>query len=205
MKPKSNGKPSSAKSGAGDPGAGVPFSRPVSVDPLPDEGFEVEIEADAEERKALAALVGLVDIGKLGAVFRVTRRPQGRVNVKGQVSATITQTCVVSLDPFESAVSEEVDVDFTRLEDIEKAASERAKRERAMPRDQAKFEEEDEDPPDPIIDGKIDLGALAGEFLALALDPYPKKPGVSFDEIITETPEERESPFAILRKWDKTS
>ncbi len=168
MKPKSNGKPSSAKSGAGDPGAGVPFSRLVSVDPLPDEGFEVEIEADAEERK------GARGFGRAGR-YRKTR------------------------------VTEEVDVDFTRLEDIENAASERAKRERAMPRDQAKFEEEDEDPPDPIIDGKIDLGALAGEFLALVIDPYPKKPGVSFDEIITETPEERESPFAILRKWDKTS
>lgn len=205
MKPKLNGKPSGAKSGGGDPNAGVPFSRLVTVDPMPDEGIEVAIEADAAERAALTALNGLVDIGKLGAVFHVMRRPHGRVNVKGQVSATITQTCVVSLEPFESAVAEGVDVDFMRPEDIEKAENERAKRERAMPRDQARFEEDDEDPPDPIIDGKIDLGALAAEFLALALDPYPKKPGVRFEELLTERPEERESPFAILRKWDKTS
>ncbi len=38
-----------------------------------------------------------------------------------------------------------------------------------------------EDPPDPIIDGKIDLGALAAEFFALGLDPYPRKPGVAVD------------------------
>ena len=37
-----------------------------------------------------------------------------------------------------------------------------------------------EDAPDPIVDGKIDLGALAAEFLALGLDPYPRKPGVAF-------------------------
>ncbi|WP_020175522.1 YceD family protein [Methyloferula stellata] len=205
MKPKSSGKPSGAKSGGSDLNAGVPFSRLVTVDPMPDEGFEVAIEADAAERAALAALDGLVDIGKLDAVFHVMRRPQGRVNVRGEVRATITQTCVVSLDPFESAVAEQVDVDFMRPEEIEKAEKERAKREKAMPRDQAKFEEEDEDPPDPIVNGKIDLGVLATEFLALALDPYPKKPGVSFEEVLTEKPEERESPFAILRKWDKTS
>ena len=35
-----------------------------------------------------------------------------------------------------------------------------------------------EDAPDPIVDGKIDLGALAAEFMILGLDPYPRKPGV---------------------------
>ena len=39
----------------------------------------------------------------------------------------------------------------------------------------------DEDEPDPIIDGKIDLGALTAEFFALGLDPYPRKPGAVLD------------------------
>ena len=30
---------------------------------------------------------------------------------------------------------------------------------------------------EPLIDGKVDLGALATEFLILGLDPYPRKPG----------------------------
>ena len=38
----------------------------------------------------------------------------------------------------------------------------------------------DEDEPDPIIGGKIDLGALAAEFFALGLDPWPRKPGAAF-------------------------
>ena len=37
------------------------------------------------------------------------------------------------------------------------------------------------EPPDEIVNGKIDLGAVAAEFLALGLDPYPRKPGVDFD------------------------
>ena len=38
----------------------------------------------------------------------------------------------------------------------------------------------DYEPPDEIVNGQIDLGALTAEFLALGLDPYPRKPGVDF-------------------------
>ena len=33
-----------------------------------------------------------------------------------------------------------------------------------------------------ILNGVIDLGEMVAETLALDLDPYPRKPGVSFDE-----------------------
>ena len=201
MKSKSNGRSADAKPSGSDVNGRFPFSRMVAVDALPDNGLEVAIEADAAERAALAKLDGLVDIAKLDAAFEIKRRPQGRVNVRGRVTALITQTCVVSLEPFESMVAEDVDVDFMRVDDLEKA-----ERERLKARDQVKpGEEEEADPPDPITDGKIDLGALAAEFLALALDPYPRKPGVAFEEILPQATEDRESPFAILRKWDKTS
>jgi hypothetical protein len=53
--------------------------------------------------------------------------------------------------------------------------------------------------PDPIVDGKIDLGALAAEFFALGLDPYPRKPGVEFEPPVEEE-EDKESPFSALRR-----
>ena len=60
------------------------------------------------------------------------------------------------------------------------------------------------DPPDLIVNGLFDLGALAAEFLALALDPYPRKPGVSFVETAPEAEgPESVSPFAALRKIAK--
>ena len=55
----------------------------------------------------------------------------------------------------------------------------------------------DDDEPDPIVDGKIDLGALAAEFFALGLDPYPRKPGVAFEP--PAEPEPEATPFAVLR------
>jgi len=200
MNAKSNGRLPNAKSGGSGFKEDLLFTRPIAADEVPDAGRDYAIEANPEERAALAAFDGLAGIAKLEAVFHVTHRPHGGLNVKGQVTALITQTCVVSLDPFETAIAEDVDVDFMPAEALAKA-----EHEKAMSHDHVKPEDEDEDLPDPIIDGYIDLGGLAGEFLALALDPYPKKPGVQFEEILSQPQEERASPFAILRKLDKNS
>jgi hypothetical protein len=68
-----------------------------------------------------------------------------------------------------------------------------------MPGDEDKIDIEvklnEDDPPEPIVDGIIDLGAVTLEFLALALDPYPRKPGVSFDA----GPAEPEHRIALRR------
>ena len=54
----------------------------------------------------------------------------------------------------------------------------------------------DEDEPDPIVDGQIDLGALAAEFSFSALDPYPRKPGVDFAP--AAEPDASQTPLAGL-------
>ena len=54
----------------------------------------------------------------------------------------------------------------------------------------------DEDDPDPVIDGRIELGALTAEFFALGLDPYPRKPGVEF--VAPAESARSDSPFAAL-------
>ncbi len=57
-----------------------------------------------------------------------------------------------------------------------------------------------DDLPDPIVNGRIDLGALAAEILVLSLDPYPRKPGAAFADPTPEAAEPPEaSPFAMLR------
>jgi hypothetical protein len=59
-------------------------------------------------------------------------------------------------------------------------------------------EENDQfEPPDLIVDGQIDFGAVVVEFLALALDPYPRKPGAAFAGGDPEPV--RQSPFEALR------
>lgn len=141
-----------------------PFSYKVIVTDVPPKGMDVTMEADAREREALAADFGLPGIGQLKADFHIAHTSLG-LRVTGKVRARVTQTCSVTLEPFESDVNESVSVDYASgrqhtIEDHEGFAA--------------------DDPPDEIIDGKIDLGALAAEFVALGLDPYPRKPGVDF-------------------------
>ena len=166
-----------------------PFSRPIRVDALPREGQVVAIEADAAERAALAALNRLPEIAILTARFEVRPAGRGAVRVTGAVHADLTQVCVVSLDPFPASVDEPIDVRFAP------AVEEKAPRRSTDGPDA--FAIEDEDEPDSIVDGKIDLGALAAEFLALGLDPYPRKPGVAFEAPPVETASD--SPFAGLK------
>ena len=157
----------------------LPLSRPVAVDRLPPEGTTVTVEATAPECAALAADFKLPAVHALIGDFRLTGTPH-RVHVAGRVRGRVTQICVVTLDPFDADVEEEVDLDFTEAE------AARAAREQL-----------DLDPPDAIVDGRIDLGALTAEFLALGLDPYPRKPGVVFAQY-AETP--ADSPFAALER-----
>ena len=52
--------------------------------------------------------------------------------------------------------------------------------------------------PEPIVNGAIDLGKLATEFLVLGIDTYPRKPGAAFAAPETP-PDPDEHPFAALR------
>ena len=160
-----------------------PFSRLVRVDALPKEGQSITIEASAAERKALAEFLKLPAIAALSASFSLNRAGGGSVRVTGAVHGELDQICVVSLEPFHAAVDEDVDVRF-------------APRSEESPPPPHVSLTVDEDEPDPIIEGKIDLGALAAEFFALGLDPYPRRPGVSF--IPPDEPRKQDSPFSAL-------
>lgn len=160
----------------------APFSRPVRVETIPEGGLERAIEASEAERQALAELNGLPAIGRLQAKFILRRAGRGLFRVQGEVHAEATQTCVVSLEPLQAAIDDRVDVRFAS------PADEIAKR-RTPPIAAVEASAVvlgDEDPPDPIVDGQIDLGVLAAEFMILALDPYPRKPGVDFSPPLSE-------------------
>lgn len=153
------------------------LSRPIRVDDLPPEGLEVSLEATPEEREALARDFKLPAIHALTGAFRLSGT-RSRVHVSGRIKAVVEQICVVTLDPFASDIEENVEVEF------------------AAPGAAALYH--GEEPPDEIVNGAVDLGALTAEFLALGLDPYPRKPGVDFTfEGADDRPE---SPFAALSK-----
>jgi Large ribosomal RNA subunit accumulation protein YceD len=165
-----------------------PFTRLVRVDALPREGQNVIIEANPAEREALASLYELPEIAALTATLRVEPAARGGARVTGTVHGEFTQICVVSLEPFDATVDEAVDVRFAPQEEKDSA--------RKAGRETLTLSLADDDDPDPVIDGRIDLGALAAEFFALGLDPYPRKPGVEF--VAPAAQAAPDSPFAAL-------
>lgn len=94
-----------------DPDSVGPFSRPILVERTLKTGQPVTVEANEEERAALARDFGLPGITRLTGTFRLSGSLH-RLQVTGTVEAAVTQTCSVTLEPFDGTVSEEVDVDF---------------------------------------------------------------------------------------------
>ena len=167
-----------------------PWSVPVVVADLPDEGAHFEIAADETERAKVAKHAGLNALPRLAATFDVVRRGGG-VHVSGQVTAKAGQTCVVTLAPVESKIDEAVDLDYAP--DIEAAD--------VKTKGSGQISKKHAEPPEPLVDGVIDLGAVATEFLILGLDPYPRAPGATFDLPVEE--EARPNPFAALESLKK--
>lgn len=183
-----------------DHGRAAPFRHPVRVETIRQRGTEILIEADAGQRAAIAAALDLPSVEALSARYRLTRNGE-RVKLEGRIQAELHQICVVTLDPFPVTLDVPVRLDFAPEEDALLAA-------RRGDSGDAGIDIEvmlnEADPPEPIVAGVIDLGAITLEFLALSLDPYPRKPGVSFEAPAAETGEA--SPFAALAKLkrDKT-
>jgi uncharacterized metal-binding protein YceD (DUF177 family) len=163
------------------------WSVPVAVEDIPETGLHLSLEAPAEIRAEVAKLAGLRDLPRFSAEFDLARKGAG-VHVTGHISARVGQTCVVTLEPIENAVEEAVDLQFAPT-----AAGE-AKGAHQLARDE-------EEPPEPLVEGSLDLGMVATEFLILGIDPYPRKAGAEF------APPKREDggehPFAALESLKK--
>jgi uncharacterized metal-binding protein YceD (DUF177 family) len=167
-----------------------PWSVPVAVDDIPETGLHLEIDAPEPVRAEIAGLAGLRELGRLSGVFDLTRRGAG-VRVTGNVSARVGQTCVVTLEPVESDIDEPVDLRFAPRP----VAPASAKSETVA------AHTSDEDPPDPLFGGKLDLGSIATEFLLLGIDPYPRKPGAEFAPVKPDDASAK--PFAALEALKK--
>ena len=170
-----------------------PWNILLAVQDIPPEGRQHHLVADASARAAIARFADVPEVLRLEADMTVTPHGSDGVHVTGQVSATVGQVCVVTLEPMRSEVREDIDILFLR-----------------EPPDTAEAEEDDGEEPGKIGDeriealqgGTIDLGAIATEFLMLGIDPYPRKPDAKF-AAPSATDEASPSPFAVLAALKK--
>jgi hypothetical protein len=146
------------------------------------------ITADAAECASLAAAFGLPGIASLTGDFILSEAPgqaSGIIDAELSLHARVTQICVVSLEPFESAVAETARLRFLPVARLPEDA------------DLAELASDGLEAPDeiPYAGDQIDLGAALAEQLALALDPFPRKPGA---ELPANAGSAAGNPFAAL-------
>ena len=147
-----------------------PWRVPLAQSSVPASGLHLDLIADEHVRSRLARVAGLEGLPRLSASFDVTLHGRVGLRVAGRVSATVGQICGVTLEPFENEVDEAIDVVFRP--DAAEFSAEKSSTGAEIPL---------EDETEPLVNGMIDLGALATEFLILGIDPYPRKPGTVFE------------------------
>jgi uncharacterized metal-binding protein YceD (DUF177 family) len=153
------------------------FPRPLSFDRIGPRGLDLTVEANPAECSALAVRMNLPAVLALSCAFHLIREGRDSVLARGVLRAQVTQICVMSLEEFNAPVEEIFQVRFVpsgnEADDIDPESD-----------DEIPFE-----------DNMIDLGEAAAEQLGLALDPYPRMPGVEMPE-----DEPQPHPFAALRR-----
>ncbi len=161
------------------------LSHPLRLDGIGSATISVSLRPGAEARAALARRFELQGIDRFEADLTVRRRRgSGWIELAGILSATVTQTCVVTTDPVPATVTvevlelfddsgevrpEEVDLDFTS------------------------------DTPEPIDGETLEVGEITAQAFGLALDPYPRTPGAEAAiTAVGEASQPAPSPFGKL-------
>jgi uncharacterized metal-binding protein YceD (DUF177 family) len=167
------------------------WSVPVALGDVPAGGRHFDLVPDERRREAIARVAGLTALPRFDASFDVMPHGRSGLHVVGRVSATIGQICVVTLEPIENEIDESVDLVFAPV-DAAPLPADGIGGELEIPYD---------DGPEPLVDGMIDLGAIAIEFLILAIDPYPRKPDAVFQA--PAAGDDSAHPFAVLAALKK--
>ena len=158
----------------------LPYSEPVRLHQL-GSGVKRTLEPDAPTRARIVRALDLASLDAFTAEMELVPSPVGW-RLSGRIRASLAQTCGITLEP----LPVEIDAPFrlTLAESMEEDSEEI-------------IITLDDESPDLIENGQIDLGQYAVEQLALRLDPFPRKPGAEF----VQPPEPAEiSPFAVLKQ-----
>ncbi len=188
-------------------GAPLPpeWSHQIEADYVTKEPKTETIEANEEERLHLARRLDILSIDRLHATLRLQREQGGMVvHIRGDIDCVLQQACVVTLDPVEDHIKEKFDAWFSDPSQAITLAKVKKERLRQSGQNEVTMIEEEEDP-EAIVDGKIDLGELVVQHLSLALNPYPHKDGVKY-EYGDDEPEKvpdafKSNPFEALKNW----
>ena len=163
----------------------LPFSHLYNLNRLGQAGDEVQFATSDAEREALARFAGLVRVDAFTAKIALKKLSPNRFRVEFALQADVIQACVVTL----ADVPAHIELSFDRELHFSPALRRTAEGAVEVPLG--------DDLPEEIDSLHYDLAAPLIEEFILALDPYPRAPGVEFQP--PEGEGAAESPFAVLK------
>ncbi len=166
----------------------------INVAVLPTKGRRIKLEPDEAERRQLAIDADAISVEWFVAELEFKRWQKNGISVTGYVKANLTQECVVTLEPMQTSVEEEIDRTF--LPEGSKLLRPRLNSEGELVVD---YDGKDE--PEPFVGENLDAWEIAIEHFLIGIDPYPRKPGAEFEPVIESdgSQSSEESPFAALK------
>jgi uncharacterized metal-binding protein YceD (DUF177 family) len=162
----------------------LPYSEPVRLHQI-GTGVKRTLTPDAAALRRIVKALDLASIDRFEADVDLIPTAAGW-SLSGRIRADLAQTCGITLEPLPLTIDERFSGQLAEPVDEES--------------EEIIITLEDESP-DVVEDGQIDLGQYVVEQLALHLDPFPRKPGAEF----VQPPEPVEiSPFAVLKQLRST-
>ena len=173
----------------------APYSTPFDLGLVPERGKELVLTPSQIERAAISGWLEIEALESLKATILITRLAENEYSYGANFEADVVQACVVTLAPVRARVLGEVQRSF-RV----RPRSSASRRKKPAPEPQAiDISVLDEDGPELLDSPIIDLAAPLLEELSLALDPYPRAPGVVFEPPAEEAIPAHH-PFAVLEQ-----
>lgn len=166
------------------------FSYPLKIEDINQGEQTYKLRANKAQLETLREILQIPAVNYFEADIKLTfQKKKGVLDVSGEVRAGLTLISVISLDEFEKeyksnfSLTYDTNATYEQIREID--------------------EDIEDDIPDIVIDGKIDLGDIAIEQLALVMEDHPRKDGEEFTSVIEDDSPIRENPFAVLSKLKK--
>ena len=166
------------------------FSYPLKIEDINQGEQTYKLRANKAQLETLSEILQIPAVNYFEADIKLTfQKKKGILDVSGEVRAGLTLISVISLDEFNKDYKSNFSLTYDTNATYEQI--------REMD------EDIEDDIPDIVIDGKIDLGDIAIEQLALVMEDHPRKDGEEFISVIEDDSPVRENPFAVLSKLKK--
>lgn len=165
-----------------------PLERDFDLGRLSDAGEEIVFAPTGDDLVKLAQWADVASIERFSATIDLTRKSLGNFHYSATIEADLTQNCVVTLEPVVSHIS----MSFTRDLHLSRTT-------RSVPSAVEVLAPADDDGPEEIDSPHYDVAGPVLEEFSLAIDPYPRAPGVAFESPLPPV-EEAENPFAVLKR-----